>query len=217
MAISVGDDFLESEQGYRLLFESNPHTMWIYDRDNLSFLAVNEAAIHHYGYSREEFLTMTLKDIRPLEDIPSLLEKVSQVTPGLNSASARHLKKNGMVIDVEIVSHTLHFQGRKAELVLSLDVTEQKKARMISHTSTNGMKDGRKNLLLTNDPLTDAEKRVAKCVARGFSNKQIAAKLGVSVTTIENHVSHILIKTSFANRVELARYVFETEGLDSDC
>ena len=84
-------DFHETEEGYRLLFESNPHPMWIYDRDTLAFLAVNDAAVHDYGYTRGEFLAMTIKDIRPPEDVPSLLEKVSRVTPGMNSASGRQL------------------------------------------------------------------------------------------------------------------------------
>ena len=62
------------------------------------------------------------------------------------------------------------------------------------------------------DVLTDAETRVAKSVARGFSNKQIAAELGLSVRTIENHISHILAKKAFTNRVELARYVFQRDA-----
>ncbi len=53
----------DNEQSYRLLFESNPHPMWVYDREKLSFLAVNDAAIRNYGYSREEFLATTIKDI----------------------------------------------------------------------------------------------------------------------------------------------------------
>src|ERR1044071_8927517 len=124
------NEFHESEEGYRLLFESNPHPMWIYDRETLAFLAVNDAAIFHYGYSRDEFLGMTIKDIRPEEDIPSLPEKVSQVKPGMNSASSRHLKRDGTLISVEIVSHTLQFRGKRAELVLAMDVTGREKAEI---------------------------------------------------------------------------------------
>jgi PAS domain S-box-containing protein len=193
-------DFHESEEGYRLLFESNPHPMWIYDRDSLCFLEVNEAAIQHYGYSRQEFLGMTLKDIRPSEDIPSLLEQVSQVTPGMNSVSSRHLKKNGALIPVEIVSHTLQFRGKRAELVLAMDLSDRRtQMATVSHRDTP----------FEDDQLTQAEKGIARFVARGFSNKQIAAQLGVSVRTVENHISHILTKKSFVNRVELARHVIE--------
>lgn len=121
---------MESEERYRLLFESNPQPMWVYDLSTLRFLAVNEAAIQHYGYTREEFLSMTIKDIRPPEDVPRLLENVANVRDGLDRAGEwRHLKKDGTQIDVEITSHTVEFAGRKAELVLANDITERKRAR----------------------------------------------------------------------------------------
>jgi PAS domain S-box-containing protein len=208
MPISVHNGFHESEEGYRLLFESNPHPMWIYDRDTLAFLAVNEAAIQHYGYSRDEFLGMSLKDIRPAQDVPWLLEKVSDIKPGMNSASGRHLKKDGLLVNVEIVSHTLQFRGRRAELVLATDVTDSEtaQAKKLRRADTHGSDPLEK---FQDNRLTEAENRVAKYVARGFSNKQIAGFLHVSVRTIENHISHILSKKSFANRVEIARYVLE--------
>jgi len=116
----------ESEERYRLLFENNPHPMWVYDLETLSFLAVNEAAVSHYGYSKEEFLAMTLKDIRPPEDVPALLDNIASVTSGIDNAGVwRHMKKDGTVIDVEIISHTLTFAGREAELVLANDVTNR--------------------------------------------------------------------------------------------
>ena len=116
----------ESEERYRLLFESNPLPMWVYDLETLSFLAVNEAAVQHYGYSREEFLAMTIKEIRPPEEVPSLLNRVSQVSSGLDMAGAwRHRKKDGSVIAVEITSHVIDFLGKRAELVLANDITER--------------------------------------------------------------------------------------------
>ena len=114
---------------YRLLFESNPHPMWVYDLETLEFLTVNKAAIHRYGYSGDEFLGMTIKDIRPPEDIPGLLENVSKVTEGLDDAGIwRHKKKDGSIIYVEIVSHTIDFNGRRAEMVLANDITKRKQA-----------------------------------------------------------------------------------------
>lgn len=201
--------FRETEEGYRLLFESNPQPMWIYDRDTLGFLAVNDAAVHDYGYSAPEFLAMTIKDIRPPEDVPSLLQKVASVKPGMNSASGRHLRKDGKLIEVEIVSHTLQYAGRRAELVLAMNVSDQKTAQ----TGEDAAKQTRDRLdTFEDNQFTDAEIRVAKYVARGFSNKQIAAALRISVRTVENHISHIFAKKSFDNRVELARYVLENEG-----
>jgi len=121
---------IESKERYRLLFEINPHPMWIYDLDTLRFLEVNHSAIIHYGYSREEFLLMTIKDIRPPEDISRLMENINNVTDGIDIAGVwRHIKKNGERIFVEITSHTIDWMGRKAEMVLSYDVTERKKAQ----------------------------------------------------------------------------------------
>lgn len=117
----------ESEQRYRLLFDSNPHPMWVYDLDTLEFLAVNEAAVIHYGYSRDEFSTMTIRDIRLPEEVPTLMAHLAKHPSGLDLAGTwRHRKKNGAMIDVEITSHTLEFSGRRADLVLALDVTERK-------------------------------------------------------------------------------------------
>ena len=120
---------LESEERYRLLFEKNPHPMWAYDLKTLAFLAVNNAGMQHYGYSREEFLDMTIKDIRPPGDVPDLLANVSNVTEGIDEAGVwRHIKKDGTVISVEITSHTMQFGGRAAEIVLAHDVTEEIRA-----------------------------------------------------------------------------------------
>ncbi|HEX8847685.1 MAG TPA: CHASE3 domain-containing protein [Pyrinomonadaceae bacterium] len=118
-----------SEERYRLMFENNPLPMWVFDTETLAFLGVNEAAIRHYGYSREEFLGMTIKDIRPPEDVKTLLETLEVSVSGLAEAGSwRHRKKDGTIIDVEITSHTLDFAGRSAEIVLVNDITKRKRA-----------------------------------------------------------------------------------------
>jgi PAS domain S-box-containing protein len=123
---------IESEKRYRILFESNPLPMWVYDIKTLKFLAVNDAAIRHYGYSSQEFLSMTLKDIRPAEDVLLLMADVEKVDAKLGKPIVRrHLKKDGTVIDVEIVSHGLSFAGRLSRLVLANDITERKKSERI--------------------------------------------------------------------------------------
>jgi len=119
----------ESEARYRLLFDSNPSPMWVYDLETLRFLAVNDAAERDYGYTRAEFLAMTIRDIRPSEDVPALLDNVAHVTAGLDHAGVwRHRRRDGTLIDVEITSHTVEFGGRRAELVLVQDVTERRRA-----------------------------------------------------------------------------------------
>ena len=118
-----------SEERYRLLFKNNPHPMWVYDLETLEFIAVNQAAIKHYGYTRDEFIHMTIADIRPPEYIPLLLENISEVDSGIDLACVwRHQKKNGMIIDVEITSYAMIFDGRNAELVMAHDVTDRLQA-----------------------------------------------------------------------------------------
>jgi two-component system cell cycle sensor histidine kinase/response regulator CckA len=118
----------ESEAQYRLLFESNPLPMWVFDSKTLGFLAVNEAAIRHYGYSRQEFLGMTILDIRPSEDVPALLRSPSRPVHGLQKSEVwRHQKKDGTILDVEVTAHDLNFHGTKAELVLANDITERRR------------------------------------------------------------------------------------------
>lgn len=119
----------QSEVQYRLLFDGNPVPMWVFANKTLKFLAVNEAAIRHYGFSKEQFLEMTIADIRPEEDVPALLRATSSRICGLQEPNVwRHRKKDGTVIDVEIVSHDLDFHGIEAELVAVRDITERKQA-----------------------------------------------------------------------------------------
>lgn len=118
----------ESEQQYRRLFEGNPQPMWVYDVETLGFLAVNDAAVSHYGFSREEFRGMTIKDIRPAEDVPSLVASVAKRDRGATRArDVRHRKKDGTIIFVDITSYPMVFAGRPARIVLANDVTEHRR------------------------------------------------------------------------------------------
>lgn len=116
----------DSETRYRLLFENNPFPMWVFDSETHAFLAVNEAAVAHYGYSREEFLGMNIRDIRPREDVPRLLDTILRKGDDIDHAGVwRHHKKDGSEILVEITAHPLMFAGRRAEMVLADDITER--------------------------------------------------------------------------------------------
>jgi PAS domain S-box-containing protein len=118
----------ESEERYRMLFENNPHPMWVYDVGTLRFLAVNAASVAHYGYSREEFLGMTIADIRPEEDRAAVKARVAAAAAGLDKAGVwRHRRKDGSVVDVEISSHSVLFGAQPARLVLASDVTEKRR------------------------------------------------------------------------------------------
>ena len=115
----------DSEERYRLLFESTPQPIWVYNEETLHFLAVNEAATRTYGYTREEFLSMTIDDIRAREDIPTLMIK-NDPNDVVISSPWRHMTKDGKTIYVEMSSHPVVFDGKNSRLVIVNDVTERK-------------------------------------------------------------------------------------------
>jgi PAS domain S-box-containing protein len=118
----------ESEERYRLLFEVHPQAMWVVDANSLAFLAVNSAALGLYGYSREEFRTMTADQIRPAEDVAGLREAFKDRSADYRQRVWRHRKKNGDLIHVRVVSFNLEFSGRPARLGVIYDVTGQVQA-----------------------------------------------------------------------------------------
>jgi two-component system CheB/CheR fusion protein len=124
-------DLQASEVKYKTLFYKSPLPKWIYDQDTLQFLEVNEAAVRLYGYSQEEFRNMTIRDIRPQEDIPRLLENVAGISGAgdtYRDGNWRHLKKSGEVIDVELTAHAIEYDRKRARMVIVNDITERKKA-----------------------------------------------------------------------------------------
>jgi PAS domain S-box-containing protein len=113
----------ESESRYRALFDLNPFPMWVFERATLRFLDVNDAAVQAYGYSRSEFLNMSLREMRPQEDVPTLEETLRGQSGNRVEGVWRHRKKNGTVIDVAIRSTDFDFAGTPSRLVLAEDVT----------------------------------------------------------------------------------------------
>lgn len=117
----------EASEVYKQIFDLNPFPMWIYDLETLNFLRVNQEAIHHYGYSEEEFLSMTIKDIRPSSEIEKLLRAVGKVRRR-EATDYDHLyvhrKKDGTIIHVKIKSRPVTFEGKDAELVTAIDLSD---------------------------------------------------------------------------------------------
>ena len=123
-------DLPEGTDFHRTLFECLPEPAWVYDAETLAFLDVNAAAVAEYGFTRAEFLAMTLREIRPPEELPALEESVRANRPGLQRAGVfRHRKKDGAIIEVAIASHDLSYGGRPARLVVARDVSEQQRAQ----------------------------------------------------------------------------------------
>lgn len=125
------NEILENEKKYRILFESNPMPMWVVDQQHFKFLDVNNTAIYKYGYSKEEFLSMTLLNIRPEEERQAFIE--SDHSPVIdknnyNRGTWKHRKKDGTILYAEITVQSVVYQGIPARLILANDVTEKKLA-----------------------------------------------------------------------------------------
>ena len=206
VAKRIEEALRESEAQYRLLFESNPQAMWVYDLLTLRFLAVNNAAIRHYGYSREEFLEMTIKDIRPPEDVQLLSDYIDSGNPEVHQAGEwRHRKKDGTIINVEITSNRLNFGGRAAEFVLAHDITERKKAETalrISEDRYRDLVDNSHELICTHD----LEGKVLSC------NPWAARVLGYPVEAIVGMQIRDSLLPEYREEFDRYLHTMKTEG-----
>ncbi|MHB1243189.1 MAG: hybrid sensor histidine kinase/response regulator [Gaiellaceae bacterium] len=227
-----------SDVSYRLLFESNPNPMWIYDAETLAFLAVNDAAVDGYGWSREEFLELTIADIRVPEEVERLHTLLASEPDarGLRNAGLwRHRRKDGSELDVEIRSHDHVFEGREARVVTSLDVTERlaaEQALRLSEERYRELFENASDLISTVDlegRLTDVNEAFVRTV--GYRREELigkpldelvppegreqlrearAHKLGGAKTTIYEH--ELLTRSGERIQVEVASRLIERDG-----
>jgi PAS domain S-box-containing protein len=128
----------ESEARYRAMFEAHPQPMWVFDRPTLRFLAVNDAAVAQYGYSREEFLALKVSDVRPPEEEQRFLDYLEAQGPTMRTFGLwRHRRKDGTLLDVEVATHDITFGGRPALHSVVIDVTErmrmEREVRRLNH------------------------------------------------------------------------------------
>jgi PAS domain S-box-containing protein len=161
----VEDLLQESEERHRRLFENNPHPTWVFDRETLRFLAVNSAAVRNYGYSQEEFLARTIKDIRPTEDIPKVLENITQEDGKSSAGVWQHRRKDGTIIDVEITSYSLNFGGRPAEVVVAVDITQRLRDEEEKRRFTERLAAANRELELRNRTVQRATELKSKFLA----------------------------------------------------
>jgi PAS domain S-box-containing protein len=197
-ALEITNDALrESEGRYRQLFEAHPEPMWVSDLETLRFLAVNDAAVVRYGYTRDEFGTMSAADIRPSGEVPRLQASYgSRLDESLRERGIwKHRKKDGTVIDVEIVSHQFDFGGRPALIVHAHDLTERKRAEDSLRESEEELRaifEGALDGIL----VADAETRklltanAAICSMLGYTHEEIV-RIGVSDIHPKQDVPHV--------------------------
>ncbi len=127
----------ESEAAFRSLFQRNPNPMWVYDVESLNFLAVNEAAMQFYGYSQAEFEKMTIRQIRPEEDVDDLLEAIRSKRLEERSGKVwRHVLKDGQIRFVKLSAGNISFRGKQGRVVLANDITLQIKAEVSSEAAS---------------------------------------------------------------------------------
>jgi diguanylate cyclase (GGDEF)-like protein/PAS domain S-box-containing protein len=176
-----------SEREYRFLFQANPSPMWVFDVDTLGVLAVNDAALSHYGYSREEFLKLTMKDVVAADQSSEFLRWLSgAVTWPTQSPLWHHRRKDGALIDVEVRNHGIFFQGRRARLVLANDVTEQRKAQKQLLLAATAFDTTRDSIVVSDSSgrIIAANRAFAQCT--GYSESEILGQ-PITLTRSEQH------------------------------
>ncbi|HEY9137640.1 MAG TPA: EAL domain-containing protein [Terriglobus sp.] len=147
---------------YRLLYESNPHPMWIFDPETAAFLSVNDAAVAAYGYTREEFMSMTLFDMYSEEDHPRLRETLRH-PPAESRQYWRHRRKDGTLFDVDTSGHDVMFQGNKGRFITAMDITEQERNnRELVYRAQHDPLTGLANRMLLEDREQQALARSAR-------------------------------------------------------
>jgi two-component system cell cycle sensor histidine kinase/response regulator CckA len=192
----------ESEERYRLLFESIPQPTWVFDAETLSFLTVNEAAVRHYGYAREEFAAMTIKDIRPPGEVPALMAKLSYTPAGLaHDDTWKHRKKDGTEIYAETITRDIIFSGRRARLVLANDVTERMRAEERLHEQAELLDHAQEAILVR-----DLEGRVR------FWNKSAERIYGWSAEEVRGMNADELLNQEPLSQLEEANRALSEKG-----
>lgn len=206
---------IKTADQYKNLFHSNPNPMWIYDRETLKFVYVNDAAIRNYGYSRDEFASMTILDIRPAEDIPKVRERASKVPQHYYSSGIyRHIKKNGLALVVSITGNVIKFNGRDCTLIMARDITTQLQLDERLKRSYKVEKELREELEKNNEllrqSLSETKKRERKI---NEQNKVLRRHSWTNSHAIRGPLSSILGLVSLSKEAEQMAEIKELHSL----
>ena len=135
------EELRSSEQKYKLIFESNPSPLWMIAKDDLSIIAVNETAVNLYGYTKDELLNMSVKELRPPDELDEQLQTFKkEMVDSTDLGIIRQVKKDGTIFFVQLISHDIVFEGRPIRLSLTTDVTERLKAEELLKKSEANLK-----------------------------------------------------------------------------
>ena len=191
----------ESEEKYRLLFSSSPLPMWVYDINTFRFLDVNEAAISHYGYSREEFGKMTIFDLRPPEDFERLMDVARKYQYGIRRTGLwRHIKKDRSQIDVEVNSHDIVYNNVAARLILSMDVTDKLKTEQEIKQSSEQLRELSAHLQRVRE---NERLNIAREIHDELGQQLTVLKMDVSWLNKKTDNTDLLFKQKIVNILQL--------------
>jgi two-component system, cell cycle sensor histidine kinase and response regulator CckA len=155
------EELRETDLRAGLIFDEHPQPMWIFEVETLAILAVNEAAIRHYGWPRDELMAMTILDLLAPDDVPSVPAMPERAPLRVEVALAHHRRRDGRLMDMELESHELEFAGRRARLVLATDTTDHTRTRAALHRSEEHLRQVQR---------AEALGRIAAGVAHDFNN-----------------------------------------------
>jgi len=185
-------ELAERRAQLRAVIDNNPCPTWVYSLESLRFLEVNGIALELYGWSADEFLSMTIADIRPRDDVPSFLDNLARMRgePGGVTGPWRHRHKDGTVARVVVTFVSLPFLGHSARLIVADSVTTP---RVLGEPSGLAR-------------LSPREREVFCLVARGETSREIAEKLSLSCKSVETYRARFMMKLSLRTRADIVQY-----------
>ena len=194
---------------YWNIFQNSPMSIWVFDIETLKFLEVNKFAFYEYGYSRDEFLSMTMKDIRSETYLKQFLESIDSIRANgtnYNTGITKHKRKDGVEFDVEFTSHSLIYKGRKARMVLSKDISRKLSSELAIESSEKKFRTlietGHDVVTLFDKDFTIIYRSPSSTRVVGWTDEDVMGKKG-STNVHPDDVAHIQ---------SLIRKIFETPG-----